>query len=158
VNLLLDSLLARASTGGINIDANSISDSVSKEDFAAIVTESFARDFLVANYPGYTALSQTEKDALVSNFQASALDYTYNAFKANSGRIAQGVNTAVMNAAGSQGGLLKQQLYSIPEFRLVYNRFALFSGAMAAVIAGFAGIFVQLLALGLLFGLKKFLG
>ncbi|HLC37948.1 MAG TPA: hypothetical protein VJI71_00665, partial [Candidatus Norongarragalinales archaeon] len=158
VNLLLDSLLARAATGGINIDSNSISSSITKEDFASIVTQDLSRDFLVENYPGYTTLSQAEQDSLVAAFHVKAVDYTYDAFKENSGRIAQGVNTAIISAAGSQGGLLKQQLYAIPEFRLVYNRFALFSGAMAAVIAGFAGFFVQLLALGFLFGLKKTLG
>ena len=65
------------------------------------------------------------------------------------------IDSVLSKAPGSEA--IKPALFSIPEFQLLYNRFALLSAVLAAAIAGLAGFVLQVLSLGALFGLNKLL-
>ena len=55
----------------------------------------------------------------------------------------------------AQSEMIKNQIYSLPAFKIVYDRFAFLTAAIAALIASVIGFIIQLLALVALFALER---
>ncbi|MFH1056558.1 MAG: hypothetical protein V1717_02045, partial [Candidatus Micrarchaeota archaeon] len=158
VNLFLDSLVSQAgSAATIPISGQLVSSAVSKEDFKAFITQDSVRELLAANYPGFSSLSDSEKTVLVEKFHAQSVDSAYNSFTQNSGAIAQSLSSSLSQILSGGPGALKQQIYLLPQFKTLYDRFAFLLASIAALTAAFVGILIQIIAIAFLFAMSKVL-
>lgn len=158
VDLFLNSLVAQSQGGGagtISIPAQVISSSVSKDDFSSFITQNDVREILLASYPNFASLSDSEKELAIQAFHTKFIDLGYAAFQKNSGLVAQALSTSLSARFASSSEALKQQIYVLPQFKQIYDRYALFTAAIAALVASFIALFIQLLALGFLYALHK---
>ncbi|MEM4254927.1 MAG: hypothetical protein QXR53_01190 [Candidatus Norongarragalinales archaeon] len=158
VDLFLNSLVAQSQGGGlgsISIPAQVISSSLTKDDFASFITQNDIRDLLLSSYPNFASLSDQEKEAAITAFHTKMVDLGFKSFQENSGLISDALGRSLSSRFASGSEALKQQIYLLPQFKLIYDRYAFFSGALAALVASFIAIFIQILAVAFLFALHK---
>ncbi len=158
IDLFLNSLVAQSQGGGIgsvSIPAQVISSSLSKEDFSSFISQADVRELLLADYPNFASLSDNEKQAAIGAFHTKIVDLAYSSFQKNSGLISQSLGESLSTRFASGSEALKQQIYLLPQFKAIYDRYAFFSASLAALVASFIALFIQILALGFLFALHK---
>ncbi|HLD62705.1 MAG TPA: hypothetical protein VI875_02470 [Candidatus Norongarragalinales archaeon] len=158
IDLFLNSLVAQSQGGGVGnivIPAQVISSSVSKDDFSSFITQNDVREILLASYPNFASLSDSEKELAIQSFHSKIIELGYSAFQKNSGLVAQALGNSLSARFASGAEALKQQIYLLPQFKLIYDRYALLTAAIAALVASFIALFIQLIALGFLFALHK---
>lgn len=152
IDLFLDTLVSQAQSGGsIPISGQMVSSAVTKDDFGTFITENQVRELLVNTYPTFATLSENQKTALVTTTRNQMVELGYSSFQKNSGAVAQSISQRLTQLLSGGPQAVKQQIYALPQFKVIYDHFSLFAAAIAALVASSVGFFIELLALGFLF-------
>ncbi len=81
VDLFLNSLVAQSqggSPGTISIPAQVVSSAVSKDDFSSFITQNDVREILLASYPNFASLSDSEKELAIQAFHSKIVELGYD--------------------------------------------------------------------------------